>query len=97
LIPGLGTFSHIFSALTGGMFATGGIISEPIFGVGMTTGKNYLMGEAGPERVQPLTSFGGKVEPIVIQIQGESTIRGRDVRIAFQTEKIIYQARGGSL
>jgi hypothetical protein len=33
--------------------ASGGLITEPIFGVGQNTGKGYLMGEAGPERITP--------------------------------------------
>ena len=33
--------------------AKGGIINEPIFGIGQNTGKGYLMGEKGPETVTP--------------------------------------------
>jgi hypothetical protein len=35
--------------------AAGGIINEPIFGIGQNTGKGYLMGESGPERITPGT------------------------------------------
>jgi hypothetical protein len=35
--------------------AAGGLITEPIFGIGQNTGKGYLMGEAGPERITPGT------------------------------------------
>ena len=35
-------------------FATGGIINEPISGIGLNTGKSYLMGEAGKEAIIPL-------------------------------------------
>lgn len=33
--------------------AKGGIINEPIFGLGQRTGKSYMLGEAGPETVTP--------------------------------------------
>jgi hypothetical protein len=41
--------------------AKGGIINEPIFGVGQNTGKGYIMGEKGPETITPGigTSTGG--------------------------------------
>lgn len=34
-------------------YAKGGTIREPVFGVGMMSGKHYMMGEAGPEKVIP--------------------------------------------
>ena len=34
--------------------ATGGIIDEPIYGMGLNSGRQYLMGERGPERITPL-------------------------------------------
>jgi hypothetical protein len=39
--------------------ARGGIISEKIFGIGASTGKGYMFGEAGPETVTP--GIGGTV------------------------------------
>jgi len=33
--------------------AKGGIINEPIFGMGQRSGKGYLMGESGPETITP--------------------------------------------
>jgi len=39
--------------------AKGGIINEPIFGMGQRSGKGYLMGEAGPETITPGTGTGG--------------------------------------
>jgi len=33
--------------------AKGGIINEPILGMGQKTGRHYLMGEAGPETITP--------------------------------------------
>jgi len=37
-------------------FAMGGIINEPIFGLGQRTGKAYSFGETGPETITPGTS-----------------------------------------
>jgi len=39
----------------------GGVINEPIHGIGQNTGQRYLMGEAGPERITPMSGGGGQV------------------------------------
>jgi len=39
-------------------FAHGGILTEPVLGVGQRTGKQYLLGERGPEAVVPLEGGG---------------------------------------
>lgn len=45
--------------------AAGGLITEPIFGIGQNTGKGYLMGEAGPERITPGTGpANGGAQPV---------------------------------
>lgn len=46
--------------------AAGGLITEPVFGIGQNTGKGYLMGEAGPERLTPGTgpAKGEMAQPI---------------------------------
>jgi len=38
--------------------AEGGVIDEPVMGIGQRTGQRYLMGEAGPEVVSPMTQAG---------------------------------------
>jgi tape measure domain-containing protein len=38
--------------------ARGGIVREPVTGLGTRTGRRYLIGEAGPERVSPLLPGG---------------------------------------
>jgi len=40
-------------------FAEGGVIAEPVVGVGLTSGESYSFGERGPERVDPLHGGGG--------------------------------------
>ena len=55
--------------------AAGGLITEPIFGIGQNSGKGYLMGEAGPERVTPGTgpangTSGGNTFNITINASG---------------------------
>lgn len=47
--------------------ANGGIINEPVLGIGQKSGQGYLMGEAGAERVTPLNKSGGS-SPIVVNI-----------------------------
>jgi len=44
--------------------AEGGIISEPIFGIGRS-GKSYLLGESGAERITPLKSSEGGVNVVI--------------------------------
>jgi len=39
--------------------AGGGVLREPVLGVGMRSGKRYSLGEAGPEAVVPLGGHGG--------------------------------------
>lgn len=39
--------------------ASGGVIDEPVLGVGQRSGQRYLLGEAGPEQVRPLNGEGG--------------------------------------
>lgn len=41
------------------MMAKGGIINEPIKGIGQRTGQSYLLGEAGSEAVIPMSKMGG--------------------------------------
>ncbi len=40
-------------------YAAGGFINEPVFGRGARTGKGYLFGESGPEKVSPVSGTGG--------------------------------------
>ena len=41
------------------MLANGGIINEPISGIGQRSGQSYLFGEAGSEMVVPMSKAGG--------------------------------------
>lgn len=50
------------------VFGSGGIINEPISGVGMSSGQSYLLGESGAEMVTPLNKSGGGSN-ITINIQ----------------------------
>ena len=49
-------------------YANGGIINEPISGVGMNSGDSYLLGESGREMVTPMGKSGGGSN-ITINIQ----------------------------
>ena len=50
-------------------YANGGIINEPVSGVGMNSGDSYLLGESGAEMVTPLGKSGGGGSNITINIQ----------------------------
>ncbi|WP_067936471.1 transglycosylase SLT domain-containing protein [Alicyclobacillus kakegawensis] len=47
-------------------YAKGGVITEPIVGVGLSTHTKYLMGERGPEKITPLH----KDTPLTVPAQG---------------------------
>jgi len=50
------------------VFGSGGMINEPISGIGMNSGQSYLMGESGSEMVTPIGKSGGGSN-ITINIQ----------------------------
>lgn len=49
--------------------AQGGMINEPVAGVGLKSGSSYLMGEAGPEAVIPADELGGGSTNVSVNIQ----------------------------
>lgn len=59
------------------MFAMqhGGLITEPVYGLGLVSGRTYLLGEAGPERVTPLNRGGGSGN-IVVNIHIAGSVYG---------------------
>ncbi|GEM_PF-7016529 len=76
--------------------AAGGVITEQVNGIGATTGRRYVFGEAGPERIQPLTSFGNRTEPVVITVKGEFVANGRNLVSCFKEARIIDRKLGGT-
>lgn len=81
------SYAHIMKMYSGGQpyrgktmlsvqkMAAGGLITEPIFGIGQRSGQGYLMGEAGPERVTQGTGVakqasGGNTFNITINASG---------------------------
>lgn len=50
-------------------FAKGGIINEPVAGVGLNSGAGYTIGEQGPEMVTPLGDFVKKIKPVAVNIE----------------------------
>jgi len=51
-------------------YATGGIISEPVLGVGRRTGQMYSIAESGPEQVSPLGEGGGGPVNVTFNVNG---------------------------
>jgi tape measure domain-containing protein len=47
-------------------YAKGGVINEPIVGIGLSTHTKYLMGERGPEKITPLH----KDTPLTVPVRG---------------------------
>ena len=73
-------------------YASGGIISEPIFGMGLS-GKAYTFGEGGiHERVTPLGGGGGGGN-IYVTVAGDSDPDGAALRIVQKLRK--YKTRHG--
>ncbi len=66
---GAGGWAFLFKALGAGVsvsaptpdtaMADGGIINEPVIGVGLKSNSSYLLGESGPEAVVPTGAMGG--------------------------------------
>ena len=54
-------------------FARGGIISEPVFGIGQFSGDSYLLGEAGRERVGPVN--GPLTRGALVNIEGDMVVQ----------------------
>jgi len=50
-------------------YASGGVIREPVAGIGLNTGSHYLMGEAGPEMVVPLSGLRGGGSSLTVNVQ----------------------------
>jgi TP901 family phage tail tape measure protein len=72
------------SAGPGNRLASGGMITEPVVGIGQRTGQKWTFGENGPEMVTPLgggasgggaSGGGGNSQPVTINI----SIAGRNV------------------
>jgi hypothetical protein len=89
-----GGFVGILNSLSGFRFADGGILTEPVMGVGMSSGRSYMMGEAGPERISPLTNFGSSGGNITVEVRGEMRQRGQDL-IGALNHAIIYDRKLG--
>jgi hypothetical protein len=45
-------------------YGNGGMISEPVIGYGVNSGRGYVLGERGSEMVTPIGGGGGGVKPI---------------------------------
>ena len=82
------------SARSSRRYATGGIIDEPVAGVGLDSGDDYLFGEAGAERVTPIgqseTSGGGGSK--IINISIPITVNGVE---SGNTEEMIEKMKEG--
>lgn len=65
---GAGDFGSLIGKAFG--FAKGGMITEPVVGLGLDSGSGYLLGESGPEAVVPEGAIGsaGKSQNINISI-----------------------------
>jgi hypothetical protein len=95
---GLGAFGSLFSSLSGFKFAGGGVINEPVMGVGMRSGRSYSFAERAPERVSPLTAFGGGGGGYNrIEIVGTMRAAGRDLMSSWKETRIIDRKAGGNI
>lgn len=79
--------------------AGGGVLTEPVAGVGMRSGRQYLLGEAGPEAVVPLGRGGGVTSgaaaaPVVLEIRSGGS-RLDDLLVEILRGAI--RARGGNV
>lgn len=82
LFGAIGGKNFLDSGLAALGMANGGVINEPIFGVGRS-GRSYMFGEAGSEVVIPANRFGGAssqpAQNINIQVGGTLTASGKEL------------------
>lgn len=83
--------------------ASGGVINEPVYGIGAKSGHGYVLGEGGePEMVIPFSKLNShhyyipkiqtiRIEPIRIDISGTAVARGRDLDYNFNKRMMIKQ------
>lgn len=76
--------------------ANGGMINEPVVGMGIKTGTSYAFGERGPEMVMPMDRImprnygGGQPVNISLQLGGEFIMRGSDMhQVVKSVEKMV--------
>lgn len=60
--------------------ASGGVITEPIVGIGRESGRKYLLGEAGPEIVAPLGAAAGAAIKINVNNYSGAPVEVRENR-----------------
>ncbi|MEW5842312.1 MAG: hypothetical protein AB1775_03515 [Bacteroidota bacterium] len=90
------SFAQGFFGALGIRFAEGGVINEPIFGIGKS-GTPYAFGEIGKELVLPITKYDSLIgalngamnsrsisHTVTVKVEGESTIRGQDLYTAWK-------------
>ena len=66
-------------------FARGGVINEPVVGLGMRSGSGYLLGESGPEEVTPLGAGGRRA--VEVNFRGPVTINAESERAAVRSAR----------
>jgi phage-related minor tail protein len=88
---GLSTSSNFISSSGGHLnaYASGGLINEPVFGMGQKTGENYLIGESGPEYVTPANKKTNAPEKVRVEIYNES---GQEMQVT--ESKAQFDAQG---
>lgn len=73
----------------------GGVISEPVLGLGLASGSRYLLGEAGAEVVMPISGGGGVVVNLNITMNVTKEVDARQVISIIERElKTILNRRG---
>jgi len=78
-----GILGPIFSGVKSIMgFAKGGIINEPIAGVGVGSGQGYSFGEKGPEVITPLDKFIKNIKPVTVNVENKQESFRRDTGVS---------------
>lgn len=94
-MPGVGAIAGAAGIKKWKMMANGGIINEPVVGVGQRSGHGYMLGEAGAEQVTPVGRGGGSgaihihfhapiygvtdLKKTILEVIQESSIRRRKI------------------
>jgi hypothetical protein len=93
-IGGAGSFGDIFKSFFKS-HQHGGTLWEPVYGVGTRSGRGYSFAETGPEKFMGVMSpNSARMEPMVIRIEGQMGLKGRDFTGGFVANRFLFRKGG---
>jgi len=91
-LAGAGAAAAFVAAGVVNALAEGGTITEPVVGYGTQTGESYLLGEAGPEEVTPLSGARSDDEPLHVTLMLDGKVFGDWLTRATKSRRVLIHA-----